>query len=186
MESQKIKYPLTYIEPIAEDVKRELEPFCTRVEIAGSIRRRRSEVGDIEIVVIPKTMSMPKQQGNLLEPGESTIVRVPGFVNAIDKYKKVKGDPAAGKYCQRILPDGIKLDIFIAEKDNWGYILVLRTGGATFNKWLMSPSGLPAHGYKGIAGQIVRTCDNVVMPTYEEEDVFKLLNAEFMRPEFRT
>lgn len=182
METQKIKYPLAYIEPIAEDVKRELEPFCTRIEIAGSIRRRRSEIGDIEIVCIPKTMAMPNPDMF------NTVVdvRVPGFINTIDKYKKVKGDPAAGKYCQRILPDGIKLDIFIAEKDNWGYILVLRTGGATFNKWLMSPSGLPDHGYKGVGGTIVRTCDNVVMPTYEETDVFKLLEADFMRPEFRT
>jgi len=182
MEKQKIKYPLEKMRLLAEDVVRLLKPYCVRIEIAGSIRRKRSEVGDIEIVCIPKSLMVPS--GDLLDPLKE--VRVPGFVNTIDKYKKNKGDAAAGKYCQRVLPEGIKLDIFIAKRDNWGYILVLRTGGATFNKYLMSPWGFPLRGYKCVKGQIVRVRDNVVMPTYEEEDVFKLLNMRFVRPEFRT
>lgn len=39
---------------IAERVKAELEPHCERIEIAGSIRRKKPEVKDIEIVAIPK------------------------------------------------------------------------------------------------------------------------------------
>ena len=182
MEAQKVKYPLEKMQYLAEDFVRLLRPYCTRIEIAGSIRRKRSEVGDIEIVCIPKSLMVPS--GDLLDPLKE--VRVPGFVTIIENYEKVKGDPAKGKYTQRILPGGIKCDIFIAERSNWGYILVLRTGGATFNKFLMSPSGFPAHGYKCIGGQIVRACDNIVMPTYEEEDVFKLLNTKFIRPQFRT
>jgi DNA polymerase/3'-5' exonuclease PolX len=182
MEAQKVKYPLEKMKYLAEDVVRLLRPYCTRIEIAGSIRRKRSEVSDIEIVCIPKTMMVPTL--DLLDPLKE--VRMPGFVNAVDAYKKVKGDAAAGKYFQRILPDGIKLDIFTATRDNWGYILVLRTGGETFNKFLMGPNGFPAHGYKCVGGQIVRSCDHVVMPCYEEGDVFKLLKMEYRRPEYRT
>ncbi len=39
---------------IAESIKRLLTGTCTRIEIAGSIRRRKQEVGDIEILCIPK------------------------------------------------------------------------------------------------------------------------------------
>jgi DNA polymerase/3'-5' exonuclease PolX len=39
---------------IAKRVLVLLRPFCERAEIAGSIRRGKPEVGDIEIVVIPK------------------------------------------------------------------------------------------------------------------------------------
>ena len=47
MELQKAK-------AIAEELKALLEPVCQRVEIAGSIRRQKPEVGDIELLVIPK------------------------------------------------------------------------------------------------------------------------------------
>lgn len=38
----------------ARDVKLLLQPCCDRIEIAGSLRRLRSEVHDIEIVTKPK------------------------------------------------------------------------------------------------------------------------------------
>jgi len=192
MEKQKIKYPLAYLEQVGGDILDKISPFCTRKKIAGSVRRKRSEGHDIEFVLIPKTMMV--NSGDLFDPLKE--VRVPGFINAIEKYFlpdiaekndiKLIGDPAHGKYFRRITPEGIQLDFFTAEKDNWGYILVLRTGGKTFNKWMMSPTGFKARGYKCTGGTIVRACDNVVMPTCEEEDVFKLLGANYIYPEFRT
>jgi len=45
---------LTEAQRIAQIVKSELSPHCERIEIAGSIRRGKPEVKDIEIVAIPK------------------------------------------------------------------------------------------------------------------------------------
>ncbi len=39
---------------IAEKTKELLAPYCERIEIAGSIRRKKPEVKDIELVAIPK------------------------------------------------------------------------------------------------------------------------------------
>jgi len=39
---------------IAEELKALLQPSCHRIEIAGSIRRQKPEVGDIELLCIPK------------------------------------------------------------------------------------------------------------------------------------
>jgi DNA polymerase/3'-5' exonuclease PolX len=39
---------------IANQVKEKLEPYCERIETAGSIRRRRPWVKDIDLVCIPK------------------------------------------------------------------------------------------------------------------------------------
>ncbi|MDP2873417.1 MAG: hypothetical protein Q8P31_12890, partial [Bacillota bacterium] len=39
---------------IAEELKMLLEPGCARIEIAGSIRRRKPDPGDIELLFIPK------------------------------------------------------------------------------------------------------------------------------------
>lgn len=48
---QKIPYPIALA--IAQRLKQRMNPHCLRVEIAGSVRRQKAEVGDIEIVAIP-------------------------------------------------------------------------------------------------------------------------------------
>jgi DNA polymerase/3'-5' exonuclease PolX len=39
---------------IAEELVKILRPACSRVEIAGSIRREKSEVKDIELVAVTR------------------------------------------------------------------------------------------------------------------------------------
>lgn len=50
----KIKLPRQQVEPYALWMLNFLSAHCHRIEIAGSLRRCRPEVGDIEIVAIPK------------------------------------------------------------------------------------------------------------------------------------
>src|SRR5688572_29668173 len=103
---------------IAEKIIEELRPHCYRCEIAGSVRRRRSEVKDIEIVAIPKPFEI-----GLLESGIATVV---------NRWDKVKGTLPC-RYTQRRLPEGIALDLFFADKTNWGLIYAIRTGSADFS-----------------------------------------------------
>lgn len=97
------KFAYNEAHSIAVRVLELLRPHCIRCEIAGSIRREKSEVRDIEIVAIPK----PYQTG-LFQDGIAEIV---------SQWQKVKGELEYGKtkYTQRILPEGIKLDLFFAE-----------------------------------------------------------------------
>jgi len=118
-----MKSEMPYIEAkkIADSVVDMLKPHCERIEIAGASRREKAIIGDIEIVAIPK----PFETG-LFESGITTV---------INKWQKVKGELPC-KYAQRILPEGIKLDLFFAEHENWGLIFAIRTGGADyFVKW---------------------------------------------------
>ena len=43
-------------EELAGEIVEHIHPFCERVEIAGSIRRKKSEVRDIDLVLIPKPL----------------------------------------------------------------------------------------------------------------------------------
>ena len=83
---------------IAEKVKAELAPHCERIEIAGSLRRKKEFVGDIEIVAIPKDYEI-----GLFESGIATV---------INKWPKLKGELPC-KNTQRMLPEGIKLDLLV-------------------------------------------------------------------------
>ena len=61
---------------LAEKLEKELKPFCSRIEIAGSIRRHEKHPMDIDIVLIPKDKNKleefikTKLKGSYLQGGE--------------------------------------------------------------------------------------------------------------------
>jgi DNA polymerase/3'-5' exonuclease PolX len=153
---------------IAEKVKVLLAPHCERIEIAGSIRRKKPYVKDIEIVAIPK----PFHTG-LFENGIATVV---------NQWRKVKGELPC-KYTQRILPEGIKLDLFFAERGNLGLIYALRTGSAEYSHKVLA-TGWVKRGYKSEGGYLFANGKQIAVP--EEEDLFKRIGVRFKEPEFRS
>ena len=152
---------------IANEVKRLLSPHCERIEIAGSIRRKKKEVGDIEIVAIPK----PYDTG-LFESGIATVV---------NRWQKIKGDLPC-KYTQRLLPEGIKLDLFFAIQDNRGLILAIRTGSASFSHKVLA-TGWKERGYKSINGML--HFEGKPIPIRTEQELFQRLNMKVVPPEKR-
>ena len=48
---------LAEAQKLTEEILDILRPLCERVEIAGSIRRKKAEVHDVDIVLIPKPVS---------------------------------------------------------------------------------------------------------------------------------
>ena len=156
---------LEEIRPIAEKYMNKLEPYCKRIEIAGSIRREKVECRDIELVLI-------RHESKLLEMR---------FVEIVDSWKKIRGS-ATGRYTQRELPEGAKLDIFMAQEDNWGNIFLQRTGNWRFSRWAL---GIRAKevGLLHRCGYLQR--DGEQLSCYEEVDVFRLLKIDWIDPKDR-
>lgn len=152
---------------IAEKVKAMLAPHCERVEIAGSIRRKKAEVKDIEIVAIPKPYGV-----GLFESGIATVV---------NQWPKVKGNLPC-KYTQRTLPEGIKLDLFFATKENWGMIFAIRTGSAEYSHKTLARKWTNL-GYRSEGGHLY--IDDKKLDFLEEKDLFDKLGIEYLEPEFR-
>ena len=152
---------------IAEKVKARLAPHCDRIEIAGSIRRKKPFVKEIEIVAIPKPYDI-----GLFESGIATVV---------NQWPKVRGELPC-KYTQRILPEGIKLDLFFAERDNWGIIFVMRTGSANYS-YLELALRWSYMGYKCEGGYLYKNAERIDIS--KEEDLFKLLDLPYVEPEER-
>jgi hypothetical protein len=120
---------------LAEDALNALKPHCERVCIAGSIRRLKPEVKDVEIVCIPK--SVPT--GLFTDALEVD----PDFCTIVKRWPKGKGEPT-GKYTQRRLPGGIALDLFMVEPESWGLQLVIRTGSWQFSKYIVGVTAVSA------------------------------------------
>ena len=83
---------------------------------------------------------------------------------------------------------GVQLDLFLAQPDNWSLTLLVRTG-VPRSAWRCSRagSGCKASGATSLAsagGRLV-TRDDRVVPTCEEETVFRLLGMQPVPPERR-
>jgi DNA polymerase/3'-5' exonuclease PolX len=158
-----IKMKYEHALEIAQSVRDQLAPFCHRCEIAGSIRRKKAECGDVEIVCIPKNPV--------------------GYVAVINKWKKVKGD-AIAKYTQRIHTSGIKLDIFTATQKNWGLIYAIRTGSADFSHRVLAVGWVKA-GYESKDGMLTKKRTGEIVNVQEEADLFRMIFHPFVKPEDR-
>lgn len=182
-----MSHPLEQIRPLAEKIIAELLPFCERAEIAGSIRRARPHCNDIDLVVLPK-------EGQLYALRErckkNCDVVIDGDQNLIVRTRPPK-----------IGMDGIQIDIFIADRPsadlfaskatNYGSLMVCRTGSIAHNIFLVERAkrmGLVWNPYYGVfqsGPPGVGTGPTACIASVSEEDIFKVLELEFVAPEKR-
>lgn len=160
-----------------------LKPHCSQCKIAGSLRRKKAEVKDIEIVAIPKQVEDVADSPDLFDTNTvRTWARDPAFVDAVHSLGGiVKGKPDKGKQIQVLTAEGIVLDIYIATPDNWGYILTIRTGAWEFGKALFGRAN--KLGYKGDDGMLTKDGKPIAIRT--EEEYFATLRMRMPDPKDR-
>jgi len=95
---------------IAEQVKALLEPACEKVVIAGSLRRRRPVVNDIDLVLVPQDR-----------------YAVDGILTRLGKVKM------SGLKLTRVEMDSISLDVYYATPETFPTLLLIRTGSVENN-----------------------------------------------------
>jgi DNA polymerase/3'-5' exonuclease PolX len=187
--STAIKRPRAQVLPVAKELLRLLAPSCERLEFAGSLRRETKEVGDIELVGIPKIDErITENPGFLFNPNAelSQKIKVNLLWEQLDVVAGRSYIKHGDKYRQfvRRVPGGepIKVDVFTATPENWGLIMVIRTGPWEFSRYVMTQ--LNRSGYKSDEGAVyVAYRDEATgkltprgdpIPTPTEEDVFEL------------
>ena len=178
------KIELSKANSIANAVLSHIMPSIDRGEIAGSIRRQKDIVGDIEIVAIStqrdRLLSLLSDVGQHIKPG------VPGAVPWSPK--------ASAKYLRVRLQEGMNLDLFMASPENWGGLFLMRTGsgaGLDGNSFNGFTPGIFSRWKKLSGGGRMTDC-MPTMPTGEqlwipeEKDFFDLLEMNFVPPAERT
>lgn len=157
---------------MAQLVEKRMKPYCDRIQIAGSIRRKKPEPRDIEILCIPKTIELT----DLFSGKEKK--RVSGFAEVVDSWVHIKGNAHDGKYMQRMM-DNVKIDIFTATPETWAMQLAIRTGSAEFSHRVLANRWVKL-GYHAEGGMLMK--GDKPIPVFEEEDLFKLLQLEYVEP----
>ena len=100
----------------------------SRIEVAGSLRRCKINPKDGEIVVIPTATLWPRLD-ELVKAG--TLAKAKYGLKETFRWD---GKNAAYR---GVDVDGLKVEIFCAKPETWGYIYWLRTGPGDANQYVM-------------------------------------------------
>lgn len=187
--------PLEVAMPCAEALLELLAPACERIAIAGSARRRKPAVSDIELVVAPRFETAPA--GDLW--GEGTVERdclaellveqrdtgelVPRRVILHRANGSLEEARRVGPAYQALEHRGIPVDLFIVRPPaEWGVIFALRTGPGDWNTRLVIECR--RYGRRVRGGRLYVLGRHVACP--EEADFFRALGQPWVEPVERT
>jgi DNA polymerase/3'-5' exonuclease PolX len=150
IESAKARWPANFARRIGDELVEALTPRCEHVCIAGSLRRGKTKVGDIEILYVPRIGQVrtsgelfPKSGSLADELIEQWLTR-----GVLTKRPNKNGIPTWGALNKLAAhaASGISVYLFATTRERWFVSLVVRTGSAErIHSWL------PAHYGEGFS-----------------------------------
>lgn len=83
------RMPLATAQILANTIWHALEPHCERIAIAGSIRREKETIGDIELVLIPRYVERVTTQPNpQLSAQASLFDDTPATIDIVERHNE--------------------------------------------------------------------------------------------------
>jgi len=175
---------------VAFDVCDSLASACVKCVVAGSLRRMKPTIGDVEILYIGKTVRQ-RDPADLFKVIEVNLAddAIAALENAriLDRRTNVKGSEMYGAKNKllRHRVTGMPVDLFAATAANWWNYLVCRTGPKESNMriakaaqakgWKWNPYGV---GFTALDSGEVRAMNS-------EKEVFEFVGMEYVLPEQR-
>lgn len=146
---------------IADEVIKRLSPYCKKIEVAGSVRRKKSLVNDIDLVLIPA-----------------------GLWDLHSEIVKLGQVKMSGMKIQRVDYNGAQIDLYFANEDTWATLLLIRTGSKENNIRLCTQA--KRKGWHLAAnGDGLFDSDGKRIAGDTEESIYKELGLLYQRPEER-
>ena len=158
--------PLGKVLPIAQDIVDQLRRKAplTRIDIAGSLRRWKDTIKDIDILAMSDN---PKEVMH-------------AFVHLSHVKDIIMQGPTKSSV---VIKEGLQVDLRVVEKESYGAALAYFTGSKEHNIRLREMAvkrGLTINEYG-----IFRVKDNKKLGGEKEEDTYKILDLEYVPPEMR-
>lgn len=178
------KKPLAEAERVARALVEALAPACERIEIAGSVRRKKPEVSDLELVAVPRLIDGASVDLFSPPPKESLLDI---FLRDLERSGRLVQHPTSKadgpRYKKRWAPKaGMQVDLFVVlPPAEWGAIFAIRTGPADYSA--RAVTALRSRGLRCEGGQVWR--GNTVLPCPDEASFFAHCGMPLVPPEDR-
>lgn len=186
------RIPLSEAERLAHQALELLAPACERIEIAGSIRRRKLDVGDVELLAIPK---VERQLGGLFGDEPFDVNQLDLLVLRLLEERRLflRAPRRLGSKYKALLLGEMPLDLFcVLPPAEWGCLMAIRTGPREFSQRLVTDTrhyGLRPPHLKVVDGGVYHELQKPGVdkpyPMPEERDLFELFRLEYVPPERR-
>lgn len=187
--TDKPRFPRAIGLVVAAEICAALKPVCKKLIIAGSLRRGKPTIGDVEILYVgefeirqdPNDM-FASINVNLADEAIASLEKS----GVLERRKNVNGSEMYGpkNKLMRHVASGIPVDLFSTTTENWFVSLVIRTGSKETNLKLTTGAqklGCSLNAY----GSGLTLEDGRVMPAMSEQHVFKLCGVHYLEPHER-
>lgn len=191
--SGKSKHPREAALVVARELTAALRELCElqRFVWAGSLRRMKPEVGDIEIVYVPR-VEPRRDPDDLLGreiPTNLVDARLAELLRGRVITKRVgeRGGTAWGAQNKlaRHEAAGIGIDFFQANKRNFWSLLVCRTGPAEFNVRICQAADAIGEKWDPYQGFLDRLTGELLFVPESEAALFAHVRLPFLEPKER-
>ncbi len=154
-------------EKLANEIKTAAQSYCDKIEIAGSIRRKRPVVHDLDFVVVTKS--------------DLDWQRISGVLKRLKAKPNCAGNQTTKAYvpCEKGF---FQVDFYRAKPSTFGIHLLIRTGSAQHNCWLAAYAISKGMRLKYSEG-LIQDTDPIAGET--EEGVFAALGLPCLLPNQR-
>lgn len=167
---------------VADEILGLLRPWCLRCEIAGSVRRRRPSVRDIQVVAVQHVWRGMATDlfGRVGDKEPARLLW--DLLDALEKEGRLR-QTKRGPLYRQVLYRGEKADIFTTAPQNFGWTMLLRTGSRDYSAGAVRR--LREVGCRSEGCRIYRDRDGSVLETPEEADAFRILEVPPLAPSRR-
>jgi len=150
---------LAQAEKLAEQFIREIAVYCEKIKVVGSIRRKKTECRDIDLVLLAK----PEELWNFTF-----------------KLKKISKINVNGKQVKRVIYKDEQFDLYFATPETWGALILIRTGSAQHNIKL---STIALNMGMKLTHRGLMKNGEIIAST--EKGIYEALGMEYVPPEER-
>lgn len=184
-----MKYPLQDAQAVANEMILLLSGSTAQSCVAGSVRRCKPMVGDVEILYVDTMVKEPSLFDSAAFMGSATDSALQRLLDQkiIAKRKNTKGHESWGKFNKMAVhvASGIPVDLFRTKLEWYPNSLVLRTGCGELNKLVASLAFKNGWTWR-VAAHGFQNCMGAWSIVTSEADVFKFVGLPYLEPHERT
>ncbi|MBW3017345.1 hypothetical protein KY316_03145 [Candidatus Woesearchaeota archaeon] len=160
------RIPLKQAQQMADSIVSKLKPVkeISKISVAGSLRRKKSTIGDIDILASSKN---PKKV-------------IEAFTSLPNVQKVIAKGPTKATV---VLKSGVQADLRVLAAESWGAGLLYFTGSKNYNIELRKIA--IKHGYKLSEYGLFDKQTGKMVAGRTEQEICKKLGVKYLKPEER-